>query len=484
MSRKILGLDIRHDAVSAVLVNSGIKITAIEAHEYVPISSLQDNENGLASSLKTIVENIDISGSVCIASFPADQVSYRNIQVPFKGQKKIMKILPYELESTLPSQVDDLVIDFHAIKRSVSEDHTELIAAAVEKSKLQSYLETLTSFNIDPEIVTVGGYPAALCLANLVDISDDLLFIDVDRSKGSIFAVLPGKIGLIRSFPIHYHANLSKAESLYNNVQWTLSTLEELYGADFQPNSVFITGCGLDDPDFEQDITKIMGIPVKQTNLIRDTDVIKRQAPIDSWNPQQMDNAFSLALIEIEGIEGLNFRTGPFATKKFWAEHKKSLIKAGALTGLVLLLAFLNVILNSYFMEKKLNSLNKQITQTFSSTFPNVKKVVDPFQQMKIKIREAREQALLPKETVNHIRTIDIINDISRFISKKTDVKLSRLVIGLESAVISGNTDTFNSVDGIKSELEQSEFFKKIIISSANIDKSDNRVRFKIKVHL
>jgi hypothetical protein len=135
-------------------------------------------------------------------------------------------------------------------------------------------------------------------------------------------------------------------------------------------------------------------------------------------------------------------------------------------------------------MEKKLNSLNKQITQTFSSTFPNVKKVVDPFQQMKIEIKEAREQALLPEETVNHIRTIDIINDISRFISKKTDVKLSRLVIGPESAVISGNTDTFNSVDGIKSELEQSEFFKKIIISSANIDKSDNRVRFKIKVHL
>ena len=38
MSRKILGLDIRHDAVSAVLVKSSIKETVIEAHVHVPIS--------------------------------------------------------------------------------------------------------------------------------------------------------------------------------------------------------------------------------------------------------------------------------------------------------------------------------------------------------------------------------------------------------------------------------------------------------------
>jgi len=50
--------------------------------------------------------------------------------------------------------------------------------------------------------------------------------------------------------------------------------------------------------------------------------------------------------------------------------------------------------------------------------------------------------------------------------------------------VISGNTDTFNAVDNIKNRLEKSDLFKKIIISSANIDKSDNRVRFKLKVNL
>lgn len=484
MSRKILGLDIRRDAVSAVLISSGIKKTVIEAHEYIPLAEHQDSEIGFASSLKTIVEKMDISGSICVASFPSDHVSYRNIKVPFKGQKKIMKILPYELEPSLPFQVDDLVIDFYTMNLSDHDNHTELIAAAVEKSKLQSFLDTLASFNIDPEIVTVSGYPAARCLTSLVDIRADLLFIDLDSHKGTAFVVLSGEICLIRSFPMQFDANLSKTESLSTNIKRTLFAFEDIYGFDFQPQGIFITGSGFHEVNLERDITQLMEIPVKQIDLIRDTNIIKQPVSTRSWNPDQMDNALSLALIEIEGIDVLNFRTGPFATQKFWAEHKKSLIKTGVLMTLVLILAFLNIILDSYFMEKRLNSLDNQIAHAFTSAFPDVKKIVDPFQQMQIKMKEAREKTLLSGETGKHIRTIDILNDISKFIAKETDVKLTRLVIGPESVMLSGNTDTFNSVDGIKSGLEQSGFFEKIIISSANIDKSDNRVRFKLKVQL
>jgi hypothetical protein len=150
----------------------------------------------------------------------------------------------------------------------------------------------------------------------------------------------------------------------------------------------------------------------------------------------------------------------------------------------VLVLAFFNVVFDSYFMGKKLTVLNNQITDVFTSTFPDVKKIVDPLQQMRIKIQEARKNALLPGVTDKNIRAIDILNNISKLISKNIDVNFTRLVIGAENTVISGDTDTFNSVDGIKNGLEKSNLFKKVVISSANINKSDNRVRFKLKINL
>jgi len=484
MRKKILGLDIRHDAVSAVLLKSGIKGTVVEAHVHVPISNHVYMETVLAASLETIVGKIDISGSVCVASFPADEISYRNIQVPFKGRKKIKKILSYELEPTIPFPIDDLIIDFYVLELPDITTRHNIIAAAVEKSRLQAYLETLAAFNIEPEIVTVGGYPAALCAAGLVNINDNWLFIDIDHNKSTLFAILSRSVCLIRSFPIRSDDNSSKMESLCTNIQRTLSALAEIIGLDFKPEGAFITGCGLDDFDFDQDMEQSLGFPFKRTDLVRDTDIIKEHADSQLWNSHQMDNPFSLALMEIEGTNGLNFRKGPFAAKKFWEEHKKVLIKTGIIAGMVLVLAFFNVVLDSYFMGKNLTRLNNQITGVFTSTFPDVKKIVDPLQQMRIKIQEARKNALLPGVTDKNIRAIDILNNISKLISKNIDVDFTKLVIGAESTVISGDTDTFNSVDSIKNSLEKSDLFKKIIISSANINKSDNRVRFKLKINL
>jgi len=482
MRRKILGLDIRHDAVSAVLLKSGIKGTVIDAHVHVPLTDGKADETGWVAPLETLVKKMDISGSVCAASFPADEISYRNIQVPFKGQKKIKKILPFELEPTFPFPTDDLIIDFIPVKLPDHINDNNLITAAVEKSKLQSFLDTLATFNIAPETVTVGGYPTAWCLTHILDNRKNWLVVDIDSNKGAIFFILSGTVCLIRSFLIRSDARSYKIKSLCSTIRQTQAALEKMIGLEFDPDGLFITGCGLDDLGFEQDMAQALGLPIERIDLLRDTDLFKHQDPPKSWVPLLMDNALSLALMEVEGADGFNFRKGPFASKKFWEENKKGLIQTGVFFALVVALAFFNVFIDSYFMGKKLARLDNQITDIFTSTFPDVKKIVDPVQQMRIKIQAARKKMLFPGETEKSIRTIDILNNISNRIPRETDVTLTRMVIGSENVVISGDTDTFNSVDSIKSRLEEVDSFKKIIISSANINKSDNRVRFNLKI--
>ena len=45
------------------------------------------------------------------------------------------------------------------------------------------------------------------------------------------------------------------------------------------------------------------------------------------WIPALMDNALALALMEVEGLEALNFHKGQFAAQKFLSKHKSPLIK-------------------------------------------------------------------------------------------------------------------------------------------------------------
>lgn len=56
------------------------------------------------------------------------------------------------------------------------------------------------------------------------------------------------------------------------------------------------------------------------------------------------------------------------------------------------------------------------------------------------------------------------------------------MVIDLDSVRVTGETDSFNTVDGLKNRLEPSDFFNNVTISSANRDKTGKRIRFELKL--
>ncbi|MFA7013025.1 MAG: PilN domain-containing protein, partial [Desulfobacterales bacterium] len=74
------------------------------------------------------------------------------------------------------------------------------------------------------------------------------------------------------------------------------------------------------------------------------------------------------------------------------------------------------------------------------------------------------------------------LNEISTRIPLSADVELTSFVSGSDGVVVSGNTDTFNAVDEIKNRLEKGEMFKTVTITAANMDRTSNRVQFKLKL--
>jgi hypothetical protein len=56
------------------------------------------------------------------------------------------------------------------------------------------------------------------------------------------------------------------------------------------------------------------------------------------------------------------------------------------------------------------------------------------------------------------------------------------MVIDSETVRISGSTDTFNTVDKIKNDLESSALYTAATISSAKLDRTGEKVEFEIKL--
>ncbi|MBU0995642.1 MAG: hypothetical protein KJ737_24370 [Proteobacteria bacterium] len=478
MSRKILGLDIRNDSVTAVMVLNAINGNQVAAAYHIIKDAGQPDDQKdtfLSRAIKEVSSRIDLSGCTVMVSYPANNLFFRNVSIPFKNQKKIKQVLPFELEPTLPLPVEELEIAFQPIRLN---DDERLIAAAVEKSKMGSLMDTLKSHQITPDMVTISGYPMA---KNLFDSDKNGIFLDVDTHDVSIGLCSAGQVCVYRNTPI----NLDLAdgpESMLKMIRQTLTAFHETWQYDFKPEALFMTGKGLASRELQKELEANLNIPVNVTD-------IKTLYTVDipqtiSWQPEIMDNSLVLAMLDVSGIDTINFSERPFAGKKIITEYKEKFIRTGILFLSLLVIALISFFIDMTLMSRKITTLDTEIKKVFLSVFPDRTRIQNPVDELQIAVSNLNKDKLSSTKDNEKQLAIDILNKISKKISKTVDVEVSQLIIGADGVQLAGETDSFNSVDEMKNSLETIDTFSGVKINSATIDKTTKRIRFKIKISL
>jgi general secretion pathway protein L len=494
MPGKILGIDINSDSVTAVQVEGGLRAYYITGCARVPI----EEPGGLDEALKALSEQADLKADICVSSIPGEQVSYRNLRMPFRDKKKIRQTIAFSIETMVPFPIEDLIVDFAIVDQS---DQSEILAASVRRGYISEYLTHLQGHGIDPDILDIRCVPIVLWLLGQPGMPDDGILLEIGMRKSTMVLYLKRRISLIRIFPFgdglvtramsneqtssqketqeaeHIESCLS---SLCTNVQSTLHAFRCQDNRAVGPEKVFITGSGSLYPNIESLLEGLLDIPVERINLIRDTRVHMREDIARFWNPALMDSALALALRDHKQGLGFNFRRDEFGVRKKHFRLMKEIRKAGIFLIVILSLLAADVGVDYYFLKKRYRMLDKQITQIFRQTLPDVKRIVDPVQQMMTTIDEIKKSTLsLPGISANR-RVLDLLRDISLRSPGALDVKATRMVFDPEVVKIKGETDTFNTVDSIKKGLERSQYFSAVTISSANLDRSGKRVQFEI----
>ncbi|MFO7713377.1 type II secretion system protein GspL [Desulfosarcina sp.] len=478
MSRKVLGIEIREESVSAVLLDGGFKGSVLTAQVHFSLPADQPAEVGLQEALKAVVETLNPSGAACVLGIPDTAVSYRNLSIPFLDIKKVRQVLPFELEPTLPRPVDELVFDFEAVKRDGQHD---LLAFAVQKAHIQRYLEILGSVNLRPVVIMPGGYAAARFICAMTADDDDFLFIDTGAGNHTVYAVCSGSVRMARTLPVASGGNPA-ARSLETAMQRTFTAMQDNLGIAVNPSTVFSSGPQSQLLDAGNGSSTFLGVPVKSIAGIRTFPRLTGSLDTPDWQSGRLDIALALALVETESVGGINFSTERSTVQHYWSEYRSHIILTAVLITLALTLALAGQFFAVRAKERRLAEMDRQIEAVFKSTFPEVTRVVNPLQQMQIKIKEAGEGSTGFNLTSARVQVIDILNALSQQIPSAVDVEFNRMVVGADNVVLSGDTDTFNTVDDIKGQLEGAEIFKLVTISSADLEKSGQRVRFKMKL--
>lgn len=477
MSRRILGLEIREASIAAVLLDRGFKGCLPEAQAYFPIPADLGADAGIKTALAALVDQLKPAGAACVLSIPTTCFSFRNLSLPFNDIKKIRQILPFELEPTLPTPVEELIFDFEAVKR---DGHQDLLAFMVQRSQIRRYIELLEAVNLRPVVIMPGGYAAARFIAAATDDREEFLLIDSGEGNHTIYVVISGNIRMVRTLPVAGGGS-PVIRGLETALRRTLTGLQESLGIDVNPSTVFSTGPQSDLLAVGSGSPTVMGLPVQTLADMRTFSRLIKPPDTPDWKSGRLDNALALALMEAEAVGGVNFSSERSTVQYYWNEYRRSIILTTALILLTLTTALVSQALAVRGSSQRLTELDRQIETIFKTTFPEVTRVVNPLQQMQVRLRETGDGSGLER-TGPRPRVIDVLDSLSRQIPAAVDVQMSQMVVGADNVVLSGHTDSFNTVDDIKGRLEKADLFTSVTISSATLERTGNRVRFRMNL--
>ena len=494
MPGKILGIDIAHDYVTAVQVISGLKGYQVTACYH----SLIKEDGGLEEALGGLSRTLDLKSDNYIASMPGDNFSYRNIKLPFKEPKKIRQALPFEMETLVPFPIDDLIVDFIILDQS---NASEVLAVSAKKAYIAGYLGILRAHGIDPDILDIGPIPTISWLMDQEGTAENGLFLDIGLNRNSMVLFQKRKIVLIRHLPFNNRKKTIpgpsvgdnppepweehmeyRMESLCTAVKNTVHSFGWQVKRTVELEKIYFGGMGAGS-GMEKLFSRLLEIPAQRVEVSHDRKVSIDKKIADTWNPTLMDNALALALRDPKKGHGFSLRRGEFEIRKHHLGPVKEIRKAAALLILVLLFLIFDLSADYVILKKEYKTADQKVTEIFKQTFPELIKVRYPILQMKQKIDEMENSAvLLPALQGREHKVLDLLKDISQRVPESLGIDITNMVFDPDTVRITGETDTYDTVDSLKNSLEPSPYFDSVTISSANLDRTGKKVNFEIKI--
>ncbi len=491
----LLAIDIHDDCVSGVLLEHGQKTTVVKGYSVAP----PVGDTSLAETIATVVRQTGFDQGDCRVAVGAENFFFRNLVLPFADSKQIDKTLPLELEELTSYPIDTFHLDF--LTSAGRGGGTDIFAAMVEKGFLVDTLAQLATNRLDPEVFAVSGLQIAAALNAMGPERNTFIVLDVSFKQATLILVDNGQIILVRSlsvdsersagFSLSYdEAKISadKPEQIAEIVRELDLSLQQTLVSVGRASLVskntpcFITGAvGLYSPVFEQ-LKKALPLDILPCNIAKQP--LLKIEPSESlpWNPALMNRALSLGLWKRKDCLILNFRKGIYKKQRSLAWVRKNLMTIVMSSGLICALVIGGLWLDYSELARKRNALHNEVETIFRETLPEVTRVVNPVQQLKVKINESNGLNRSGAEQGSSIHKLTLLSELSSRIPQTMPVRITRLVADQKDLRIKAETRDFNTVDNVKRELEKSGLFKNVEISSANLAPKGGEVRFELKL--
>jgi general secretion pathway protein L len=356
---RILGLDIADDAVRGAVVRLALRRVEVERYAEAPLTPADDPQGkaeALAGAVRQLMVDLDRTVDGAVVTLSGEEASLRRIEIPTAAVKRLKQVLPFELESLLPFDLDEAIIDYQPLAKSATQ--LSVLATAVPKARIAQRLSELSSCPVESLEMAVG----AAALDGLVHVLPALatggphLLVHVDRRSTDVALLEGGRCVMARTLS----SGLDDLEQghhteLDTGLRRTLAGHRAQGGNE--PVTAFLSGVAAEDPSCAAMLEAILGLPLMTITLPTPPIVPPEWAP-------RFARALALAARMAGRDKRINLRQGEFAPTRTIGGIRKHARLLGAGSAAVLAAFLFSVTARYHVLSAEHDALVERLAST------------------------------------------------------------------------------------------------------------------------
>lgn len=453
MGSRFIGLDLgKNNLRVAVLTKEKMQFK---------VSSLTHREFSSPDELELHLNDL-FKGEIAFGDYVATSLSTNNAYIrklsfPFKSEAKIAAAIPYELSSQLPISIESCEISNQKIL--VEDMGASVMVAAVPSQAIESVISLFESLNVPLHRIDLSPF----ChVASLGEQIGNGILIYSSELELTITLLHEGQVVNYRFLPFIPD---SEIETIVSELIREIQILRK----------------GLPSGDF---VVNVMGT-VKISQIAEQLGQAGINAKILSLalGGEIVDAEFlpAVSLAMRAGAsrtdQSFNFRRGRFQLKGEWASFKKRLVLLSLLTLTLVLTVIGFMTLNYIDKSRQASLLQKEMVSIYKEIFPNAATIVDVPLQLKSAINQLELKSNLMANTP--FSALSILKEMSK-LSQDYDFEIKEYTMAAGELKVAGHTSSFEKVNQLAQNLEQSELFDSVQVSDAQLSLQGNLVDFRM----
>jgi len=521
MAQLTVGLDLGNESIKRVRLRSSFRNFEVVDFTRIPVA--QDERPYLERLQEALLQLESVSQMDLVATaLPGDVVSIRVLSLPFSDRKRIEQTMRFELESQIPFSLDEIVFDYLNAGQT-PDGGSRLLVALCQTDRLGDWLDVLREAEIDPRLIGPESLSYSSLLEMLPAAGDEeasIAVLDVGHRLSSLCINGPQGIEFARTLSgggrevtgqlaETFKVDMDRAEegklrgSFVESSRQGASSPEQVVISDAirrataalirelrqtltahrsltqRPLSkIWLCGGGAAIDNFDDYLCEELNVEVERIQAEHFELPGIQSLAEEEDDPGAWAKALGLALQAHQGGRRgwLNLRKGPFA---FRGDFEIVRGKVVHVIVALLILVFLAIgqatthFISLSSTNKVMNKRVKEITQSILGK---------PYDDLVIAMSIMKEKISPETDPLPRVTAVDVLREIHESIPEEVNLRMKDINISPKRIQVSAFTDSFKSVERIRSSLEDYECFTEIQTGKTQKTADGSEVEFRFTI--